>query len=279
MAIGLGGWLWFQYIQEVAQRVVYGSDEVVMTFEVPVTTTTSPPISEGGLVEKKATSTTTTTITTTPEPQWVDYPSSDRMVIEEIGIDVPTVVTGPDRYNEKGKQNNPVKGTVDLWVSTEPFTSVESVFVEPCELGLVYVTAHTLSKGGVGYDFVDYEYVGNDKGLPLGAVVVFTSETSLKRISCVYEIAEWPEWIPFPRLGDTPARTYPKEPTAPILDVYIELVSRTMEPILALSTSYGGSSGREYQSNGINRYYNAVLFGKLVDIRVESLSPEGLEIE
>lgn len=271
-AVGISGWMLLGYMQEVSERFVPEASEVIVTFDPPSTTTTSLAISEGDMSEIETTSTTIAI-----EPQWIDYPSPEHMLIEEIDIDVPAVVTGPNRFNAKGAQSNPVKGTVDLWVSTEPFTSVESVFVEPCELGLAYVTAHTLSKGGVGYNFVDYEYAEDDTGLPLGAKVVFTSETFLERTSCVYEIKEWPEWVPFPQLGETPARFYPKEPTGPILDVYIELVNQSMKPILALSTSYGGPSGREYQSNGNHKYYNAVLYGELIDIRIEKLSPNGGE--
>lgn len=260
--------------QNTAARIIHESPTPT-TLAVVETTTTVPddpamteamPPSEGDTAE--ATTTTMATI------KWVDYPSPNLMIIEEIGINVPTVVTGPELYNAKGKQNDPVKGTVDLWASTHPFASVESVFVEPCEFGLTFVTAHTLSDGGVGFNFVDYGYTEADTGISLESEVVFRSESDLRTITCTYEIVEWPSWVPFPQLGETPARYYPKDPAPQ--EVYIELVRQSMLPLLVLSTSYGGESGREYQDNGVHKYYNAVLLAELVDVKVEGAPIEGV---
>lgn len=236
--------------------------------EQSTATTTLPP-SEGDVVES--------TTTTTTMPEWIDYPSSDEMIIEQIGINVPTVVTGPELYNAKGKQNDPVKGTVDLWVSTHPFTSVESVFVEPCEFGLTFVTAHTLSNSGVGFNFVDYGYVKDDSGISLGSEVAFRSESDVRTVTCTYAIVEWPAWVPFPEIEGTPALSYPKDP-AP-LEVYIELVRQSELPLLVLSTSYAGECGCEYQANGVHKYFNAIILGELVDVRVEGVPIEGASQE
>ncbi len=264
---GTSFWLWNHQNQEIAALIVH--EPTTVTTMVVIESASAMAPSEGDIADE------TTTTTEQLVIKWVDYPSPERMLIEEIAVDVPTVITGGDRFNAKGKQNNPVKGTVDLWVSPKPFFTEDSVFVEPCEVGITFITAHTLSRSGVGYDFVDYEYVRNDQGLELGSQVVFFSESSLERISCTYEIFEWPEWIPFAKLADTPARFYPKSPAPG--GVYINLVSQTMEPLLVLSTSYGGPSGREYQSNGVHKYYNAVLLGRLIDIRVENLSADEVE--